>query len=120
MNDIVNVPNALCPLSYADDTNIFISGIDYKLVNIMNVELKKKIVTWLNVNKLKLNVKNTQFIIFSSGRKDYQLNNKLYINNDEINIVHYTKFLGVMVDDQLDWSHHVNYMYKKGLEKELV
>ena len=110
INDIVNVSNNLYPLSYASDTNTFISGkyID-KLVNIMNVELKK-IVTRLNVNQLKLNVKMTQFMLFSSGRKDYQLNN---IDIEDINIAHYTKWLGLfMVEDQLSRSHHVCYIKK--------
>ena len=57
INDIVNVSNVLYPVLYADDTNIFISwkNVD-KLVSVMNEELKK-IITWLNINKLKLNVK---------------------------------------------------------------
>ena len=117
INDIVNVSNTLHPLSYANDTNICISEkYIEKLVNIMNVELKK-IVTRLNVNQLKLNVKNTQFMLFSSGRKDYQLNN---IDNEVINIAHYTKCLGLfMVEDLLNRTHHVSYI-KLRLEKELV
>ena len=54
-------------------------------------------------------------MVFSSGRRKYQPKNKLFINNEEINITHHTKFLflGVMVDDQLNWTDHVNYMKDK-------
>ena len=89
-----------------------------KVVSVMNEELKN-IITWLNVNKLKLNVKKTQFTVFSSGRRKYQLKNKLFINNEEINITHHTKFLEITVDDQLNWTDYVNYT-KMRLQKESV
>ena len=56
-------------------------------------------------------------MLLSSGRKDYQLND---IDNEDINIAHYTKCLGLfMVEDQLNRTHHVSYI-KIRLEKELI
>ena len=57
VNDVVNVSDVLLLILYADDTNAFLSGNDIDaLIDTMNEELKK-LVVWLQVNKLKLNVK---------------------------------------------------------------
>ena len=78
VNDIVNVSTLLLLLLYADDTNAFLSGKDIdKMIETMNVELSK-LVIWLQVNKLKLNVKKTHFMIFSSGRRKIEFNKKLF------------------------------------------
>ena len=65
VNDIANVSKLLFPILFADDTNVFLSGknID-QMTNIMNDELDS-IFLWLNSNKLSLNVKKTQFMVFN-------------------------------------------------------
>ena len=64
VNDMSNVSQLLFTLLFADDTNVFTIGKDVRqLIAIMNNE-STKIVLWLNVNKLSLNVKNTHYLIF--------------------------------------------------------
>ena len=65
VNDIANVSKLLFPILFADDNNVFLSGknID-QMTNIMNDELDS-IFIWLNYNKPSLNVKKTQFMVFS-------------------------------------------------------
>ena len=65
-----------------------------------NKELQD-IVEWLNVNKLSLNVKKTQFIVFSSSRKFVPVVSNLVINNRPITIIYTANFLGVFIDDML-------------------
>ena len=38
---------------------------------------------------------------------------KLCINNFQIQQVDNTKFLGVIIDDDLNWSNHISYMSSK-------
>lgn len=52
-------------------------------------------------------------MIFSPKRKKYTLSSKLYIENEEIKPVNHTKFLGVMVDESLNWDFHINYIKNK-------
>ena len=113
VNDIVNVSDILLLLLYADDTNAFLSGksVD-QMIDTMNNELKK-LVVWLQVNKLKLNVKKTHFMIFSSGRKKFDYCQKLFIGNDEIQVVTQTKFLGAIIDQHLTWEKHICHVKKK-------
>ena len=57
INDLCNVSSLLFSLLYADDTNMFVTGINIEnLICLTNTEFKK-IVIWLNANKLYPNVK---------------------------------------------------------------
>ena len=57
INDLCNVSSLLFFLLHADDTNMFVTGINMEnLIFLTNTALKK-IVIWLNANKLSLNVK---------------------------------------------------------------
>ena len=113
VNDVINVSNILLLILYADDTNAFISGNDINaMIDTMNEELKK-LVIWLQVNKLKLNVKKTHFMIFSSNKRKYDYTNKLYLCNSEIKREVFTKFLGVMIDQNLNWKQQILHVKKK-------
>ena len=51
---------------FADDTNIFYSNSNLERAqNVINMELEKFTI-WFKVNKLPLNVKNTNYIIFTT------------------------------------------------------
>ena len=80
INDIIHVSDIVFPMLYADDTNIFLSGKNVNVIfETMNHELKK-FVQWLNVNKLSLNVDQTNFMIFNLRKniytRDVLINNK--------------------------------------------
>ena len=88
INYIANVSTVLFLIIFADDTNAFISGKNTaELIRQMNEELEK-LVIWLEVNKLKLNIKKTHFIIFSTTKQT--ITEQLCIKQ-----VDNTKFLGV-------------------------
>ncbi len=111
VNDICNVSSLLRLILFADDTNIFMSGNNtLDLCNRMTVELKK-ISTWLNVNKLTLNISKTDFIIFGKGCQNANLN--ITINSADIERVYSTKFLGIHIDHKLNWKVHINYISNK-------
>ena len=69
INDLPNVPNLTQSLLFADDTSVFCSHKDANhLVSIVNNELAK-IIIWLKVNKLSLNLTKTNFMIFHPRQK---------------------------------------------------
>ena len=64
INDLSRVSDVLFLLLFADDSNLFLYGkYPERLIEQMNNEMKK-IIDWLNINKLSLNLKKTHFIIF--------------------------------------------------------
>ena len=85
---------------FADDTNIFRSGLD---INVLCKEISDeldKLKTWFNVNKLSLNVLKTNYVVFE---KHVNTETRLTIQGNVIEKVHKTKLLGVIIDDKLNW-----------------
>ena len=69
INDLATVCKHAFPLLYANGTNLFINGKDLSgVVHLINDELQE-IAMWLKVNKLSLNIKKTQYILFTSIKK---------------------------------------------------
>lgn len=98
---------------FADDTNSLASGSNLEqLVSTVNEELKK-VVIWLASNKLSLNIKKTHFMLFLCKGKYQSSPVSIKISNEEIKKVDHTKFLGVIIDEKLIWSHHLNCIKRK-------
>jgi hypothetical protein len=67
---------------------------------------------WFLANRLSINYDKTVYSIFSPNKM--KLNSfRLYINNIEINRVEYCKCLGVILDEELSWKHHIDYIETK-------
>ena len=68
---------------FADDTNIlYLSNSIKKLDKLINADLKHA-VNWLNANKILLNVKKTEMVIFKSKQKKLEGNLKInYVIKD--------------------------------------
>lgn len=113
INDLPNVSSLLFGLLFADDSNMFMSGRSPdELIRKTNLEINK-ILKWLQINKLTLNIKKTHFMIFRSTRKKLSITEKLLINGQEIELVQFTKFLGIYIDSRLTWGKHIDYIKGK-------
>ena len=102
INDIVKVSTVLNPVLFADDTSLFHAHTDFDtLIEEINEELQK-ITNWFHTNKLSLNIKKPNFIIFlPKGKKCNTENVKININGNEIKRVNFTHFLGIYIDEHL-------------------
>ena len=78
----------------------------------VNTEIQK-ISRWLKINKLSLNFKKTNYIILKSKQK--LINDKLNIKIDNIEIeqVSVTKFLGIIINENLTWENHIKAVKNK-------
>ena len=113
INDLAYVSPSFLALLFADDTNLFISGVDINLlISKINGELEV-IYTWLNANKLSLNIGKTNFMVFYPKNKYLNISNKILINNNAIAEVTEAKFLGVIIDSNLTWAPHIHYIKGK-------
>ena len=113
INDLPNVSSLTQSLLFADDTSIFCSHKDANhLVSIVNNELAK-IIIWLKVNKLSLNLTKTNFMSFHPRQKKVNVNVPLTLENTVIKQVTETKFLGVLIDQHLSWKPHIDFVSKK-------
>src|SRR6188508_321288 len=93
---------------FADDTNLLYSHKHFDiLIQNINLELVK-LSEWFKANRLSLNVKKTNYIIF--GRKIFAHTfptPRIIIDGVTVDRVVSTKFLGVIVDETLCWKEHV-------------
>ena len=113
INDIVSISNRLLPLIFADDTNVFITGKSVQEISEqMNLELKN-ILNWLNSNRLSLNVAKTHFILFKSKNRNDDMTPSIHIDGNKIDAVKKTKFIGVILDSNVRWDHHINFIKNK-------
>ena len=113
INDLAEVSDKIFALFFADDSNIFLSGANPDdLISTMN-EVIVKIIDWLKLNKLSLNIKKTHFIIFRRRKKKFQLSNDLIIDGVKVDMVEKTKFLGVIIDAYLSFDYHIQYIRGK-------
>jgi hypothetical protein len=113
INDIINVSNRVIPIIFADDTNIFLKGKSIKdMMCHLNKELAQ-IVTWLNVNKLSLNVAKSHYMVFRSRSRKVEVSDILTVNGTPIELVSSTKFIGVLIDSCLTWEQHIHVVKSK-------
>ena len=69
INDLPNASKYLSFYLFADGTNIYFKSHDLAhLLKSMNRELKK-VSTWLDVNRLSLNIDETNFVVFHLPHK---------------------------------------------------
>ena len=79
---------------------------------IYNEELQK-VSEWLIANKLSLNVSKSNMVMFRTHTKKIRYRISLKINNETINEKCHTKYLGMILDNNLTWTQHINYVNLK-------
>ena len=105
---------------FADDTTLFTSDTRYdNLLSKLNENISI-IYKWLCSNKLSLNIDKTNHIVFHSSRKKLPYTPVVLSNNTEIKQVDYTKFLGVYIDQNVNWKRHCSEIGNKCLKVNAV
>ena len=113
INDLCNCTNSLDLHLFADDSNLFFCHKSLVcLEKIINTELAH-VETWLNTNKLSLNISKSNFVIFHPPQKKVNDPIKLYVNNTLLEEKNHVKYLGIMMDNNLNWKSHATYIAKK-------
>ena len=110
INDIINATELILSL-FADDTTgqAFADSLD-QIETFVNNELIK-LSDWLNDNRLVAHPQKTTFMLFFSSKQARPLN--LYLNGSKLTQIgsnfpiKTTKFLGLFIDDKLNWEHHI-------------
>ena len=119
INDIPNSSQQLHFVLFADDTNMLYADRHLKsLEETVNRELKN-VCEWPHVNKLALNIKKSNFVIFRPPQRSLNYEIKLKVTDYSTNISsgleckEYVKYLGVLIDNHLSWKYHVDYIAVK-------
>ena len=78
----------------------------------VNKELKH-VKKWLDANKLALNIEKTNFIIFHSPQHYLDKTVSIKIGKEHVNQAKYVKFLGLLLDENLNWRYHLSELSRK-------
>ena len=112
INDLVYVSRELYFVLFADDTNVFMSGNDInEIVDKMNIELIS-VVEWLKANRLSLNIDKTKYMVFLPRKQTISNNVSIKLSGHAIEVTK-IKFLGVILDNKLNFKEHITYICKK-------
>ena len=62
----------------------------------------------LNANKISLNIKKTEMVIFKSNQKKFEGDLKIKLCGKRLYPTESVTYLGVKIDTNLSWQYHVN------------
>lgn len=121
ISDMIGPDNDV--FSYADDTALLFQGKSWEEVYTSAETGLKKMKSWLNANRLSLNIKKTKFMTFTLTVSDQPEKDKLIIHSNSCNKkpcdcpsidrVNDIKYLGIVVDQHLRWNKHIEYVVKR-------
>ena len=112
MNDLPFCLNNTKAILFADNTTIFAASDNIiHLYNIINNDLIN-LTDWFRANKLSLNTSKTNYMLFSNNNNISE-NQQIKMDADIIEHKHCCKFLGIIIDDKLNWSDHITYTRSK-------
>ena len=118
---INDITNSVCKSKiklFADDSNLFVVSNNLpELFNIANSELSS-LSQWIRANKLYINYDKTNYMIFEPSRHPHNFKSSMYnaillFNGFALSQVHSVKYLGLFIDDKLNWCEHVNFIASK-------
>ena len=120
VNDIANSSKYLSFYLFADDTSIIYANKNlHNLEQIVNSELSN-VSDWLLANKLTLNFKKSNYVLFRPRQKCLTYNPSIKAYDPAINALStlekkdFVKYLGVLIDYELSWKNHINLISKVG------
>jgi hypothetical protein len=113
VNDLPKVSNRDNNMAlYADDLSIIIMDTNIHNFKINLNRTFKEINTWFKANLLTLNFQKTQYIEFRT-RNGYKSPTWIEYDHRSITATSETKFLGLIIDDDLSWKRHTDYIINK-------
>lgn len=114
VNDLQNSLELLKSINFADDTNLIFQSKD---INELFMETQYDLnnaIDWFNANKLSVNASKTNYMIFKPrGAQGVTDLNSLKMNDKIIKEVDKIKFLGLNIDNKLNWTTQVYYIKAK-------
>jgi hypothetical protein len=117
INDIHSSSNLFHFVTYADDTTLFTSlnaianDTSSPTEEIINSELQS-VCKWLNLNRLSLNISKTKCMIFQKSNR-IPFRPKLKLFDKYIEYVDSFNFLGIILDNKLNWKYQIENVARK-------
>jgi len=95
---------------FADDTNLFVFGESFSVVNRKANECLNELCRWIIANKLSLNITKACYIVFKARCDDHDTV-ELHCGQRTLQKVDNCHYLGVIIDNGLKWTLHIQQLY---------
>ena len=105
VNDMRFCSTLLKFIQFADDTTILMRYSDFQQLKIALKIETEKVIEWLIANKLIINLTKTHSMLFTLKRGNYSL--EMNIGDKLIEEKSETTFLGIEIDNKLNWKAHI-------------
>lgn len=117
INSILDaVKSPIKGLLYADDLVLYVAGRDINHIENIMQDAIKKLQQWTKHNGLSFSPQKTAAVLFRRTRKP-QRPVQLYMNNTVLPTVPNHKFLGITFDEKMNWTPHINELYRSCSKK---
>lgn len=109
----------ICPndktIVYADDTTVLISGRTITEAMQKCNGILNRFVDYFNINKLSVNPTKTKYMIYKPKHTKAYLkhNDIIKMDNKTLEKVQSIKFLGLIINNNLTWEEHKQYLHRK-------
>ena len=113
VNDFQNCSKIFDFHLFADDTNLFLAHQSIATLEKETSEQLNLVHEWLCANKLSLNIDKLNFVIFHPAQKKRTYAVNIAINGKFLKYEDNIKYLGVLIDKNLNWKSHVSFLSKK-------
>ena len=77
----------------------------------------RSLCNWLKANKISLNASKTELLIFRHPNKKIDFDFRLKIDGKRLISIKYLKYLGVLIDEHLNWTFHLNVYHATKLSR---
>ena len=114
INDILNSSVKLSFYLFANDTTLWYADTNLKSIEKTVRGELLKVPDWLNANKLMLNAKKSNYVIFRPYQRklNYSVNIEMIHNCTQsptkLQCEDHFKYLGVLLDSNLSWKFQIN------------
>ena len=112
INNLPKISDTLQTQLFADDTIVSNTGSNIDVLTESTNEELCKLNDWTLANKLTIHAGKTKFLMFSNRITSRQ-NLNIKILNSVIHPIDNCKYLGVYLDDRLNFKAHINYINSK-------
>ena len=101
------------PQLYADDTCLIVHGDSLQNFELNCNEALKHVSVWMKVNKLTANTSKSQVTVLSPKSSNSTHHFNVMMNQEKISCCSNLKYLGLFIDEHLDFRKHLTYIEAK-------
>jgi len=97
---------------FADDTSIIVKGANIRDFQVSMNNTFNQVNKWFKINSLTINTSKTHYIQFKTKNKTL-IDININCNEQPITTAPNIKFLGIYINDSINWDYHVAYIIPK-------